>query len=195
MTLIKLSEDHYVLTDDSDISIGNIVAEKLLTGKYELFTIHTLNDIDNLTQKKVIYSTELINESTQPNTEFYWNTVNKLSLSEVKELLGIVDVKKKAWKYNPVKKLDAEFIRAGYVRGYNEALEDNKERKYTEEDVISYLMQSMIQYGIWLENEDDITPGKIVNKMEEIRNKARASLQFKTEWEVEFVDGKLKLKS
>jgi len=184
MTLIKLSEDHYVLTDDSDISIGNIVAEKLLTGKYELFTIHTLNDIDNLTQKKVTHSTELINESTQPNTEFYWNTVNKLSLSEVKEVLGIVDVRKKAWKYNPVKKLDAAFIRAAYICGYNETLEDNKEQKYTEKD-----LRAVFMHGFLL----GVDRGDYSLDME---NRALSTYtQPPTEWQVEFVDGKLKLKS
>ena len=90
----KLSEEHYIVVDDSDIKIGDVVAEKLITGEYELFTIHTLNDIDNLTQEKVTHSTELINESTQPNTEFYWNTVNKLSLSERKHFFSkIINLK------------------------------------------------------------------------------------------------------
>jgi hypothetical protein len=140
MKMVKLSEDHYIVVDDTH---------------KEMYTIPT---------------------------------------SQAKEILGGIDVYKKALVFT--KEIGGTHEQGlGYINGYYHALEDNKERKYTEEDVISYLMQSMIQYGIWLENEDDITPGKIVNKMEEIRNKARASLQSKTEWEVEFVDGKLKLKS
>lgn len=194
MLMKKLSEEHYIVMGDSEIKVGDIVAEKLLTGKYELFTIHTLNDIDRQTQKKITHS-------TQPESlgMGWMQSVQPLFLSEVKELLGEVDVEEKAdlWSIdiNEVHPADSYIAKKGYMKGYKESLEDNKERKYTEEDVISYLMQSMIQYGIWLENEDDITPGKIVNKMEEIRNKARASLQSKTEWEVEMVEGKLKLKS
>lgn len=174
MTLIKLSEDHYVLTDDSEIRIGDIVAEKLLTGKYELFTIHTLNDIDKSTQKKIAYSTQPESLGTG-----WMQSVLPLLLSEVKELFGMVDVEKKAWKYNPVKKLDAEFIRAGYVRGYNEALEDNKERKYTEQDLRKAISETR-RGMLFLD--------KYVNEFIQ-------SLQPKTEWEVEMVDGKLKLKS
>lgn len=197
MTLIKLSEDHYVLTDDSDICIGNIVAEKLLTGKYELFTIHTLNDIDKSTQKKITHSTqplELICCTPEGQIKRYidckgcdrgtlgYNEVKPLSLSEVKEVLGIVDVEKKAWKYNPVKKLDAEFIRAGYVRGYNEALEDNKEKKYTEED-----MRKAMRFGSM---RNKLTISELESSFQQLIQ----SIQPKTEWEVEMVDGKLKLK-
>ena len=58
MLMKKLSEEHYIIVDDLDITTGDIVAEKLLTGGYELFEIHTLNDIDKSTQKKVIHSTQ-----------------------------------------------------------------------------------------------------------------------------------------
>lgn len=186
MRLIKLSEDQYVLTDDSDISIGNIVAEKLLTGKYELFTIHTLNDIDKSTQKKIAYSTQPESLGTG-----WMQSVLPLLLSEVKEVLGVVDVEKKAWKYNPVKKLDAEFIRAAYICGYNECLEDNKEKKYTEED-----MEKAYFTGVADFHEKCILRKEagIVDILIELFSKYIQSIQPKTEWEVEMVDGKLKLK-
>jgi hypothetical protein len=57
--MMKLSDTHYILVDDEgDIKVGDIVVEKLLTGRYELFEIHTLNDIDKSTQKKVTHSTQ-----------------------------------------------------------------------------------------------------------------------------------------
>ena len=79
--LIKIKEDHYVVVDDSEITIGDIVAEKLLTDKYELFTIHTLNDIDKQTQKKITHSTRAMYKDEY------------ISLQEVKELIG-----EKSWK-------------------------------------------------------------------------------------------------
>lgn len=100
--------------------------------------------------------------------------INPLNLFEVKELIGEVDVEQKACKYNPVNKLDAEFIRAAYIEGYNQSLDDNKEKKYTEEDVIRIVEKS---------RETGLTAEYLL-----------LSLQPKTEWEVEFVDGKLKLK-
>ena len=174
----KLSEDHYIVVDNSDIKIGDIVAEKLLTGKYELFTIHTLNDIDEQTQIKITHS-------TQPESlgMGWMQSVQPLLLSEVKEVLGIVDVRKKAWKYNPVKKLDAAFIRAAYICGYNEALEDNKEQKYTEKD-----LRAVFMHGFLL----GVDRGDYSLDME---NRALSTYtQPPTEWEVEMVDGKLKLK-
>ena len=54
--VIKLSDTHYIGVDNSEIKIGDIVAEKLLTGGYELFEIHTPNDIDKVRQKKVTHS-------------------------------------------------------------------------------------------------------------------------------------------
>lgn len=43
------------------------------------------------------------------------------------------DVEKLAYKYNPVMKLDNEFIRAGFKAGYNKAKE---KYKYTEDDLM-----------------------------------------------------------
>lgn len=68
-----------------------------------------------------------------------------------------------------------------YKSGYNQALEDNKEKKYTEGD-----MKEVYEFGL-------------MNKYKslEVNNdnfRYYLSLQPKTEWEVELVDGKLKLK-
>ena len=101
-----------------------------------------------------------------------------LSLQEVKELIGEVDVEKKAESYaKDGLVLDTPYANGlfyGYIKGYNQALEDNKEKKYTEEDVISIVKKS---------RETGLTAEYLL-----------LSLQPKTEWEVEIVDGKLKLK-
>ena len=180
MKIIKLTEEHYILTDDSEITTGDIVAEKLLTGEYELFTIHTLNDIDKLRQKKITHS-------TQPESlgMGWMQSVLPLLLSEVKELLGVVDVEKKALEINPVE-LDEDWdknkqYRDEWMSGYNQALEDNKEKKYTEEDMRKAYYQG---HKSGLGSENGLTFENTIQ-----------SLQHKTDWEVEFVNGKLKLKS
>lgn len=191
MKLIKLSADHYVLTDDSEIRIENIVAEKLLTGKYELFDIHTLNDIDKVRQKKIMRSTQPIEYEVvdvtptgDAITDCVYRKIQSLSLSEVKELLGVVDVEKKALEINPVE-LDEDWdknkqYRDEWISGYNQALEDNKERKYTEEDMRKAYYQG---HKSGLGSENGLTFEHTIQ-----------SLLPKTEWEVEFVEGKLKLK-
>jgi hypothetical protein len=106
--------------------------------------------------------------------------VTAISLQEVKELIVEVDVEKKAEKMFPgtyivIEGLDiAPAHREGFVTGYTQALEDNKDKKYTEEDVISIVEKS---------RETGLTAEYLM-----------LTLQPKTEWEVEIVDGKLKLK-
>lgn len=51
--LIILEQSNVIVNDD-EIRLNDIVAETLSNGKIELFTIHTLNDIDKDNQKKVI---------------------------------------------------------------------------------------------------------------------------------------------
>lgn len=135
MKLVKLSEHHYVLVDDTN---------------KELYTV---------------------------------------PISQAKELLGVVDVEKKAWKYNPVNKLDAEFIRAAYICGYNEALEDNKKKVYTEEDMVKAIRMAR-------KGDDEFgESGFIRHGFDYSEKDVIQSLQPQTEWEVEMVDSKLKLKS
>ena len=178
MKIIKLSEEQYIVVDDSEIKIGDIVAEKLLTGKYDLFTIHTLNDVDKSTQKKIVYS-------TQPESLCMGSmqSVLPLFLSEVKELLGEVDVEKKAKeRYTEKDFAPGEILirKIAWINGYNECLEDNKEKKYTETDIKNAIIRAYSIMG----NRIDVG----------YFNEVIQSLQPETEWEVEFVDGKLKLK-
>lgn len=189
--MIKLSEEHCIVVDNSEITTGDIVAEKLLTGKYELFTIHTLNDIDKSSQKKITYS-------TQPESlgVGWMQSVQPLFLSEVKELLGVVDVEKKALKISPVELDEDEFDvnethRVTWIDAYTQALEDNKEKKYTEEDLERAYFTGVADF-----HEKCILKKEtaILDILIELFSKYIQSLQ-PTEWEVEFVDGKLKLKS
>ena len=178
----KLAEDHYIVVDDSDIKIGDIVAEKLLTGKYELFTIQTLNDIDEQTQIKITHSTQPESFGTG-----WMKSIQPLFLSEVKELLGVVDVEKSMWyernlqnPYSSDSPSNTGFNK-GFELGYNQAIEDNKDRKYTREDLLDAYTWGFLE---GTERGDDVTDS--VNKFSQ-------ALQPKTEWEVEIVDGKLKL--
>lgn len=77
MKLIRINPDHFIIADDLEIKVGDVVVEKLTTAEYEIFEIHTLNDIDVTSQKLVTYS-------TQP---LYYDRIKTLDLSEVKELI------------------------------------------------------------------------------------------------------------
>ena len=116
-----------------------------------------------------------INYSTSP-----LSNCKSISLQEVKELIGEVDVEKKAENYAKdglvIDTPYANGLLYGHIKGYNQALEDNKEKKYTEKD-----MWKAFEYGKTLDGYDWF--GDLLE-----------SLQPKTEWEVEIVDDKLKLK-
>lgn len=122
----------------------------------------------------------VITYSTKVAIEDYWNVI-ELPLSEVKELLGVVDVEKRAREeilYNEQK-------REWWKQGYKQAIEDNKERKYTEAQLIWAIQEA---YG---HGQNDEFDG--VNKAEKSIIVITNYLQPKTEWEVDIINGKLTL--
>ena len=172
MKMIKLTEKHYILVDDKFDPIGS-------DGKY----VHKSGRIWQWDSGMAYVSNnppQPITHSTQP--EFlgtgWMQSVLPLLLSEVKELIGEVNVKNKA---NDILKgfVITKDERKYFEFGYNQALEDNKDKKYTEED-----MKYMFECGRNYQNNAEIT---FKVSMEYI--------QPKTEWEVEIVNNKLKLKS
>ena len=101
--------------------------------------------------------------------------VTFISPREVKELIGKMDVEKKADDIIP-NLLHKKYVKTGFIAGYNQALEDNKEK------AIIFICKYL---GV---EKDSIIYNKIIKDWEQ-------SLQPKTECDVEFDEhGKLKLK-
>lgn len=178
--LIKINTDHYIIVDDSEIREGDFVYDS--KDKVIRFVKQYLKD--NWI-KKITHSTQplgFLNEyGSTADLKCDWTNVKFLPISEVKELIGEVDVEKKAKKFIGCEYEDIEdnIDQIGYdsfIRGYTQALEDNKDKKYTEEDFKRAFFN-----------------GGDMKEIEEF-NYFIKSLQPKTEWEVEFIDGKLKLK-
>ena len=195
MKMIKLSEDHYIVVDDSQIVVGDWCyrdTEVVFQATKEL-----LDYYNSINSKHKVYK---ITHSTQPledvglNTSMGWqlgfDKIEPLYLSEVKSLIGEVDVEKMAEEAlisHPDFKAEgySDYQNGrfnGIVEGYNQALEDNKDRKYTREDLLDAYTWGFLE---GTERGDDVTDSVY---------KFSQSLQPKTEWDVEFVDGKLKLK-
>lgn len=193
MKLIKVNIDHYVIFDDSEIKEGHWYIDDTKTIRKSM-----TSDEDYWLLRKEY---KKITHSTQPlDSKGYWGKVMPLTLTifEIKELIGEVDVEKIAeeiysefpnnpkehpeWHYN--KDVHCYKKRKAFIKGYNQALEDNKEKKYTEEDI-----KYAIIFGY---NKRTFDVEKIMNSQTD--EEFIKSLQPKTEWEVEFVDGKLKLK-
>lgn len=172
MKLIKINTDHYIIVDDSEIKEGDWVIDSLGIRQVKSFAgVMVVKDITHI--KKITHS-------TQPNKGM--ENVTFISPREVKELIGEVDVKKKAeefigCKYDDIEDSIGQIGYDSFIRAYYQALEDNKDKKYTEKDIDKAYWAGMQFVG-----EDKGSFGEFIQ-----------SLQPKTEWEVEMVDGKLKL--
>ena len=180
MKLIEINTDHYVIVDENaEIKEGDwfIGSDNkiLLCKKTILGLLYSENDYGRNKNgcKKITHSTDIdINE-------LYY-----ISLQEVKELLGVVDVEKKVRDYyEKDKTLNSP---SSFKAGYNQALEDNKEKKWTDED-LRKAWDSGREYA------NDYWEARGEKYMINFDNFIQ-SVQAKTEWEVEFdSQGKLKL--
>ena len=176
MKLIKINTDHYIIVDDSEIKEGDWYYWEV-TKTIQIAKLDSLNRLPKSSD-----GSKKITHSTQPlNTKFNdWFDAQIITLSEVKELIGEVDVEKKAHNWFMTEKFMSSHIAdmKSFIAGYNQALEDNKDKKYTEEDLRKAISETR-RGMLFLD--------KYVNEFIQ-------SLQPKTKWEVEFDEnGKLKL--
>lgn len=178
MKIMKIKEDHYIVVDDSEIKEGDWLLDTTDNTIWDCYKDMSISLFPEC--KKITHSTQPIEKDEETYT---YEKVKYIPLSYIKELIGEVNVSAKAneeYKDN----LHNPFFTAapmGYIKGYNKALEDNKYKKYTEED-----LRKALEYGYERGKEGDFTSEQEENFYQ--------SLQPKTEWEVEIVDGKLKLK-
>jgi hypothetical protein len=188
MNLIKIKDEHYVIVDDS-WSRNNII----IKGDYFLYQFGDCPEIcqhDGLGNPNERKNCFKITHSTQPLeyivTDDSFKNYEFISLQEVKEIIGEVDIEENALGYassdvlgevNPEAYTDKQIgLLHGYIDGYNKALEDNKEKKYKENDISRAVM-----FGKWGGTKVDY-------------EKFLQSLQSKTEWKLELIDNKFKLK-
>ena len=203
MKLIKINAEHYIICDDSEIKEGDWV----LTQEK---TIHQVDYVDAYTKindwKKITHSTQPFEDAGISTSVGYipvYDKIAPISLLEVKELIGMVDVEKKKQEYLQKVKEDIknkpQDIRIGilggsdfgFIEGYNQAVEDNMDKVYTEVNVI-VVRNKLV---------DMLPTGNVTSwdMIQAVANYTRwfdeyiQSLQPKTEWEVEFVNNKLKL--
>jgi hypothetical protein len=192
MKLIKVQPEHFIVVDNTNIDMGDFIFEvsnREITEANDEWNGEESND----EWKKIIYSTQPL------------DGVELISLSEVRELIGEVDVESIAEKTADALQWDFEdpcgsgysdFI-DGFVNGYNKAIEN---KKYTEED-----LRKAVDMARDIADDsahdtftvDDITGCTEIctyGWREKYSNeKIIQHIQPKTEWDVEFVDGKIKL--
>ena len=130
--------------------------------------------------------------------------VQQLSLLEVKELIGepkwrqlfLEDLEDR--DIHPLEKLGTK---KGFMLGWYLREEQNKDKKYTVEDVkkiVEWLQKNASSVEDELakpfEDEDEVLPETFFHDAyNEALNRAFKSVEPRTEWDVEFVEGELRL--
>ena len=179
MKLVKINKNHYVVVDDSEIKDGDYFLNEnnTIEGYIDNYPFKILSP----KCKKITHSTEpleYIGHHVTMGWQLGFDKIKPLTLPEVKAIIGEMDLDKKVIEWYNQAKYDSSFIADpySYKSGYNQAIEDNKEKKYTEEDVFKII--KIIRRDSWA-----------------LQHEILQELQPKSEWEVEFVDGKLNEKN
>lgn len=127
MQLKKISDDHYVVVNEN---------------------------------WRITHSTQPLDQVNQPKGETSLGVfmmgrskIEHLDLSYIKSLVGEVDVEKKAELCGYPESSKFYDYKEGFVDGYQECLEDNKDKKFSEEDMLSFLQfyecQDIRNYGVF----------------------------------------------
>ncbi len=193
MELIKINTDHYIIVDDSKID-DNDWMQRNDENPVQAVPNFWWDFKDRY--RKVTHSTKEIGSNV--GSRYTPSNVKYLSLGDVKKVTGEVDMKELELKYHQQLIQRREVARnfrgqvagnhpdmftsremlsmmEGFTDGYTQALDDNKDKKYTDDDVIAIVKKS---------RETGLSAEYIII----------SDYQPKSHWEVEFVDGELKLK-
>jgi hypothetical protein len=196
--LIKLSDTHYIVVDDSEIKEGdwfyNPATKEALFASKDMLSWNSDTTQEHKGWKKITHSTEPI-DGDEYGACFI--KVKQLNLSEIEEAINGYSVEKMAEKYvdrrfnvNPdtiftFERLHRETFEAGF-KAHQELVKDKL--------VIDVDKFKKLTYAFFsLHRTNDFDNEELEIKYERILNLNIQSLLPKTEWEVEFVEGKIKL--
>ncbi len=184
--LIKLSDNDYIIVDDSEIKKGDWYYDT--NDKESLLPIYQRSQDPKFYKgcKKITHSTQPLSEECKRCTGACEQCVDKtkpLSLSEVEEAIYGYSIEKMAdnWFYNEENKNHYENYneKPSWIKGFKAHQELVKDKLFTIEDmkkIFELGQESVSNVNIPLDFDYNIK-----------------SLLPKTEWDIEFVDDKIKL--
>ena len=186
--LLKLSETHYIVVDDSEIKEGSWV----INGNSKIFQ-YTKESISGINYcKKITHSTEPIERYDHPagGYEGTFDKIKQLPLSEVEEVINGYSVEKMAEKF-VIEKLkissQAPGVMIGYIDGFKAHQELVKDKLFS----LATVEGCMMSIANWIVKNNITSGTEILTKMVEI---SESLLLPKTEWDVEFDEqGKMRL--
>jgi len=183
--LIKLSDEHYIIVDDSEIKKGDGFIIKC-TINTEFFTILFANSSKEgeiSGRFKVICSTKPIEfyEGKKGEVIYHYDKIKPLSLSELEEAIYGYNyhnlAKDACIRYN----METNFVLPYtlFIEGFKAHKELTKEKLFTEKDL---RVAISLAWNYAQKHENNLTDcGDLIIK----------SLLPKTQWDCEFKDGKL----
>lgn len=166
--LIKLSETHYIIVDDSEIKVGYVFNSKGISQREEMSGYS--DDYINRYWQKITHSTPIGGLSAMLEAG-----VKELSLSEVEEAINGYSVEEMADELiSSSDNVDVKLVKEVWKAGFNTHKELVKDKLFTIEDVL--------------------VAANLAKNFNKTDNEIIQLLTPKTEWDIEFVDGKIKLK-
>lgn len=221
MKLIKLTDTHYIIVDDSEKKEGDFVYHPEVSQEYTI--VNPLKEGDEKYSKgqhiaQGIYrhkpttnewykKEKKITHSTQPldrkclscNGEDECieciTLLKPLSLAEVEEAIYGYSVEKMALEYDGRMKLDVEFIRAAFKGGFNKHKELTKDKLFTIEDIFDFALEYTNYLNKCTASNviNPSLPNEYFNNPFDIKNRkfTKQSLLPKTQWDCCISDDKL----
>lgn len=203
MKLIKLTDTHYVIVDDSEIKQNdyylNTSIPEILFKKEKGVLFHHCKKITHSTHCLKCGSYDFNSVGDFNNTSYEcndcdnkWEGIKPLSISEVEEAISGYSVEKMAeqeYIINCNGGYDLEAYKAGFEDAINAHKEHVKDKLFTVEDMRKAYEAGMVWMGEYQNREYSNDWMKYPNEKDYIQ-----SLLPKTEWECTFDEqGKLKL--
>lgn len=145
--LIKLSEQHYIIVDDSEIKEGYwYLDESVFKGKIYQMKHSKWGEEGQGNCKKITHSTQPIELSTSHiNTGLYhFDKIKPLSLSEVEEVINGYSANKLTTDFSKgcedfLDKSETVGLNFAYLAGFEAHQKLVKDKLFTIEDVLSFL--------------------------------------------------------
>mgnify|MGYP006921281610 CR=1 FL=1 len=195
--LIKISESHYIIVDDSemlpDVFIYDFLQKEIKRHSGTFGHLKYIND----NCKKITHSTQPLERyygATDGTIPFVYHKIKPLSLSEVEEVINGYSVEKMAEEFanNSATTNYEDGINVGkyqgYIAGVNTHKELVKDKLFTMDDLKTQLVQFVNDFTKFKYR------GNYADIINQFCNNVEKSLLPKTEWECYFDEqGKLKL--
>lgn len=200
MKLIKIKNE-YIIVDDSEIEKGDFkfcLDDKEITKYLSRKSIESDTLCENC--KKITYSTEPLEDIVTENS---FKTYGFISKQEIEELLFGYSVEKMADDKYPSDINDftdtdcdkKEIVRIAFCNGFNAHKELVKDKLFTMEDM-KKLFATTLQNAPSTESHTRMISDEMYRNfvMDKLFSELIKPMIPKTEWDVQFINGKLTLK-